>query len=179
MIGFSSVSAMTIPDGVVTQIACNGVVLWSGGNSEPTYTNQLPIAEDIASTDAFNGSGYMTGNYLSSSSPFYKTGSTNEWVTGYIPYAVDKPIYIKGVSFTTASHDRIYLFADKATRVAPGMEGLTNVQTYYTVEELGTDYYKLTPISGAGLPDTAQYMRMSFTTGTPMDVIITIDEPIE
>lgn len=186
MIDFTTLQGLTIPDGNVIRIARNGVTIWekdSGGSSEPiepTYTNQLPIAQEINSDDAFNGCGYMTGKYLTSSSPFYASGNTNEWVTGCIPYTVDKPIYIKGVSFTTASHDRMYFFTDKATRVAPGINsGTTNLVTYFTVEQLGDNYYKLTPISGSGLSSTANYVRMSFTTGTPSEVIITVDEPIE
>lgn len=185
MIDFTTLQGLTIPEGSVKSISRNGVLLWEKGGSsepvEPTYTNQLPIAQDIASDNAFNGCGYMTSKYLSSSSPFYSsTNNANEWVTGCIPYTIDKPIYIKGVSFTTASHDRMYFFIDKSTRVAPGINnGITNIVNYFTVEQLGTDYYKLTPINESGLNSATQYVRMSFTTGIPSEVVITIDESIE
>ena len=180
MIDFANLASMTIPEGKVVQIACNGVVLWDGGGevTPPSYTNMLPRAEAIDSDAPYNGIGYRVGYYLTSSGTFEAAGKSNEWVTGYIPYTVDKPIYIKGVSFTTASHDRMYFFSTKTVRVAPGVGGST-LGTYFTVEQLGTDYYKLTPISGSGLPATAQWVRMSFTTGNPADVVITIDEPIE
>ncbi len=98
----------------------------------------------------------------------------------YVQRMIDKPIYIKGVSFTTASHDRMYFFSDKETRVAPGINnGTTGLAAYFTIEQLGTDYCKLTPISGSGLPASAQWVRMSFTTGTPSSVIITVNELIE
>lgn len=177
---------LIIPEGKVVSIAKGGVTFWSisgGGTDEPvgpTYENLLPKAQDISTDDPFNGTGYMTGKYLTSSSPFYTAGKTTEWVTGCIPYTIDKPIYIKGVSFTTASHDRMYFFSNKSTRVAPAINsGTTNLGTYFTIEQLGTDYHKLAPISGSGLPATAQYVRMSFTTGTPSNVVITVDEPIE
>ena len=182
MIDFSSVKSMSIPEGNVKAISINGVVVWGAGSSEPvgpTYTDQLSISQEIDSTDAYNGVGYKMGYYLTSSGTFETTGKTNEWLTGCIPYTIDKSIYIKGVAFTTASHDRMYFFSDKATRVAPAINsGTTNLGTYFTVEQLGDDYYKLTPISGSGLPSIAQWVRMSFTTGTPSNVIITIDEEI-
>ena len=186
MIDFSQIKSLSIPEGVVSAISINGVTVWGRGDNpptpvEPAYTDQLSRAQDIASDNEFNGCGYMKSAYLSSSSPFYNsTNNANEWVTGCIPYTIDKPIYIKGVSFTTASHDRMYFFSSKTTRVAPGINsGTTNLLTYFTVEQLGTNYHKLTPISGSGLNSATQYVRMSFTTGTPSNVIITVDEPIE
>ena len=181
---FINLKALAIPEGNVKSIAIGGVEVWNSGRGstdpiEPTYENLLPKSEDISSKDAFNGTGYMMGKYLSSSSPYYSSGKDNEWVTGCIPYTVDKSIYIKGVSFTTASHDRMYFFTDKATRVAPGINnGTTGLAAYFTIKQLGTDYHKLTPISGSGLPTSAQWVRMSFTTGTPANVIITVDEEI-
>lgn len=183
MIDFSTLQGLVIPQGNVVKITCNGSVFWESGGDEPvapTYTNQLSIAQAIDSTSPYNGVGYRTGYYLTSSGTFESAGKATEWMTGCIPYTIDKSIYIKGVSFTTASHDRVYFFSDKATRVAPGINnGTTNLGTYFTVEQLGTDYCKLTPISGSGLNSATQYVRMSFTTGTPAKVIITVDEPIE
>lgn len=143
----------------------------------PNFTNQIPISQDIDSTEPFGGTGYMTGNYLTSASPFYKEGAVNDWVTGCIPYTIDKPIYIKGASFTTASHDRMYFFVNKSQRVEPAVSG-SNIETYFTIEQLDVDYYKLTPINGAELSTDTQYVRMGFTTGTPSEVIITVNEEI-
>jgi hypothetical protein len=183
---FTKIKSLTIPEGNVKSISRNGIVIWGGGSVEPptppspTYTDQLSNSQAIDSIEKYNGVGYKTGYYLTSSGTFESySGKANEWMTGCIPYTIDKPIYIKGVGFTTASHDRMYFFSSKTTRVAPAINsGATNLGTYFTVEQLGDKYYKLTPISGSGLPSTAQYVRMSFTTGTPSDVIITIDEEI-
>lgn len=187
MIDFRSVSSITIPEGNVTQIKCNGVVLWinDGGSSEPTeptYTNQLPISQALDSTEPYNGTGYKTGYYLGSSSPFESAGKATDWMTGCIPYAGDKPIYVYGVSWTSASHDRLYSFSNKTTRVAPGITGSGGtLETYFTYEVLDTNYFKLTPISGAypSSGTTVNYIRFCFATGTPSEVIITIDEPIK
>jgi hypothetical protein len=184
MTAFSNIKSLSNSKGNIKSIAVNGVVIWGSGGAEPdepvtpTYEDLLSKAEDISSKDPFNGTGYMTGKYLSSSSPYYKAGAANDWVTGCIPWTPTQSIYIKGVSFTSASHDRMYFFSAKATRVAPGINsGTTNLGTYFTLEQLGTDYWKLTP-KGSGFTSTTQWVRMSFTTGTPSQVIITVDEEI-
>jgi len=170
MIDFAKLQSLAIPEGNVTKIVCGGSVLWEKGGSsepdEPTYINQLTEA------------GYKTGYYLTSSGTFESySGKSNEWLTGFIPFTVNDSIYIKGVSFTTASHDRMYFFSNETTRVAPAINsGTTNLGTYFTVETLGTDYCKLTPKSG--LNASTQLVRMSFTTGNPANVIITINQPI-
>lgn len=150
------------------------------GSVTPNFTNRLPYAEDIDTQNPLNGCGYLTQRYLTTSSPFHNAGAANEWVTGYIPYAIDKSIYIKGISSFSASHDRLYFFAsdDKTYRTAKAVNG-TNISTYYTVEQLDTDYFKFTPISET-LQDekTTGYMRLGFTTGTPTEVIITVNEEI-
>lgn len=182
MIDFATIKSLAIPEGKVTKITRSNVILWGEAvPSEPTYTDQLSNSQAIDSTEKYNGCGYKTGYYLTSSGTFEtNSGKANEWMTGYIPYTIDKSIYIKGVSFTTASHDRMYFFSSKTTRVAPAINsGSTNLGTYFTTEQLGTDYYKLTPISSSGLSTATQFVRMSFTTGAPSNVIITIDEPIE
>lgn len=154
------------------------------GGSFPNFENALEKAEAIDTTDAFEGKGYITSHYLTNTFDTQFLSPSNketEWVTGFIPYTIDKSIYIKGVSFTTASHDRMYFFADKATRKDPPIKnGTTELATYFTIEEveLGKDYYKLTPISGAGFASPIAYVRMSFTTGDPSKVIISIDNPI-
>jgi hypothetical protein len=184
MINFANLKSLTIPEGNVKAIAINSVTVWGSGGAEPdepaepTYINQLTEAQAIDSTNKYNGLGYKTGVYLTSSGTFESTGKSNEWLTGCIPYTVNDSIYIKGVSFTTASHDRMYFFSSKTVRVAPAINsGTTNLGTYFTIETLGADYCKLTPKSG--LNASTQFVRMSFTTGNPANVIITVNQPIE
>ena len=104
MINFANLNGLTIPEGNVVKITCNGSMLWEIKGDEPVEpTNQLPISQAINSTDPYNGVGYRTGYYLTSSGTFESVGKATEWLTGCIPYTIDKSIYIKGVSFTTAS----------------------------------------------------------------------------
>lgn len=50
IIDFSNVKAITIPEGEVKQITCNGVVLWKGG-----YTNQVPLSTESDGKTIYNG----------------------------------------------------------------------------------------------------------------------------
>lgn len=184
MIDFTSLQGLTIPQGNVTKITRNGAVLWESGGDEPVvpiYTNQLPRAEAIDSENPYNEVGYKVGYYVGSSAPYESKGATSDWLTGYIRYVGDKPIYVKGVSWTTASHCRLYSFSDKNTRVSPGITGSGGkLTTYFTHDVLGDNYFKLTPMPSA-YPEngnTVNYIRFSFATGTPSAVIITIDEEI-
>lgn len=184
MIDFSTITSFSIPEGKVKSVSIGGVVVWGGGSSdpvEPTYTNQLPISQAIDSTEPYNGTGYKMGKYLGSSSPFESSGAATDWMTGCIPYIGDKPIYVKGVRWSGASHDRLYSFSDKTTRVAPGITGSGGtLTTYFTYEELGDSYWKLTPISGSYPQSgtTVNYIRFCFASGTPSEVVITIGEEI-
>lgn len=185
MMDFTTLQGWTIPEGNVKSISVNGVLIWKKGGSsepvEPTYTNQLPISQAIDNAEPYNGIGYKMGKYLGSSSPFESSGVSTDWMTGCIPYNGTGSIYVKGVAWTAASHDRLYSFSSKTERVAPGITGSGGtLTTYFTYEELGTNYWKLTPISSAYPQSgtTVAYIRFCFTTGTPSEVIITIDEEI-
>ena len=148
------------------------------GGTTPNFTNDLLSSEDIASSAVFNGIGYITGNYLTSSAPFYKISTiASDWATGYIPYTVNTPIYIKGVSFTTASHDRMFFFSDKNTRINPTINSGDAITTYFTVKQID-DYYKLTPLSSPDWSEDTRYVRMGFTTGNPSEAIISVGNPI-
>lgn len=150
------------------------------GSVTPNFENALENAEAMDSTDKFEGKGYITGNYLTSSTPFYKAGAANDWATGCIPYTVGKTIYLKGTSYTSASHDRMYFFSDKNTRVAPSITSGNAITNCFTVEQVD-DYYKFTPLTtpiNDSWNSSIQYVRMGFSTGDPAEVIISIDNPI-
>lgn len=149
------------------------------------------------STDPYNSTGYKNGYYLSSSSPFEGTDSTTV-LTGYIPYSVNTTgvpgtIYVRGAAWDAISHCRLYFFDDtkstiKGPQISGSGSGNAALTTHFTVETLGENYYKLTPIANSSgnwvtiaLVATAvdaAYMRMSLV-GTGENLIVTVDEPIE
>ena len=151
-----------------------------------TVTNLVPTLLDLASASGvFNGTGYRDGAYLSTASLNYGTDASRV-TTGLLPYTKDtqKPIYIKGVAYGTASHDRVgYRSSAHASNgiYSTCSFGTGWVNTCFTVEQLGSNYFKLTPKSadvlGATLPGMT-HIAFSFV-GKGADLIITVDEPIE
>lgn len=148
-----------------------------------TYTNLVPKMQVLTagSTAAYNGTGYKNGVYASSTSP-YESGDSECVTTGLMPYGtgVTTPIYIKGVTIDTSkSHCRIHGFsADKTLTIMAATGSALN--TYFTIETLGDQYYKVTPTaSWTGVSGGyADYLRFSLI-GTGENLVITLDEPID
>ena len=162
------------------------------------YTNLVPTAQEVDSTNPYNGTGYKNGYYLSSDSPFEGSDSATV-LTGYIPYTIQatglpKTIYIKGAAWESISHCRMYFFTEgKNSICGPYINGngsgTNELSKYFTVETLGDKYIKLTPIASdsgtnSKLVQTvasaanARFVRFSLK-GTGANLIITMDEPIE
>lgn len=162
------------------------------------YKNLVPTAQAKDSTNPYNGTGYKDGYRLSSSSPF-ESAENGYVLTGYIPYNVEAmkipgTIYIKGGEWESVSGCRLYFFTEtKDTSCGPQINGNGTVvnsllTTYYTVETLGDDYFRLVPIDtgtgkwiaqekAASVTDT-EFFRISLA-GSGANLIITVDEPIE
>lgn len=141
------------------------------------YTNLVPTSEAADSTEPYNAVGYKNGVYLSSNGG----DSTDEAcvATGYIPYtwATKNSIYVKGAEVSSASHVRIYGYSAKGSApVGSATCSGPNLSTYFTVEELGTNYYRLTPLSSNATG--VVYLRLSLI-GTGENLIVTVNEPIE
>lgn len=151
-----------------------------------TVTNLVPTLLDLASASGvFNGTGYRDGAYLSTASPYYGTDASRV-TTGLLPYTKDtqKPIYIKGVAYGTASHDRIGY--KSRSHPSNGIYSTCTLgtgwcNTCFTIEQLGSKYFKLTPKSADVINSTLPGMtHVAFSfVGKGADLIITIDEPIE
>ena len=199
-------------DGVVTALKAGTATITAktaDGNFSATYTltveavqvnytNLVPTAQTINSTDPYNGTGYKNGYYLSSDSPFEGIDAATV-LTGYIPYTISstglpKTIYIKGVAWEAISHCRMYFFTEgKGSICGPYISGNGSgnnaLSKYFTIETLGDKYIKLTPIASTSgtyskLVETvanstgARFVRFSLK-GTGANLIITLNEPIE
>ena len=158
-------------------------------SSDPTYTNLVPTSEAADSTDPYNGVGYKNGAYLSSGGTPWEGSDSTTVLTGFIPYTVPSSgaaptIYIKGATWKEISHCRLYMFDSAKSTILRWITGSNNdIGVYFTVEVLGDDYYKLTPIVNSNGVSTLYksgiaYFRISLY-GTGNDLIITLDEPIE
>lgn len=143
----------------------------------PSYTNLVPTSIDPSTGGVYNTVGYKDGKYASGNNE----GTDSACVlTGLIAYGegVTTPIYIKGADITTASHCRILGFNSAKQASIQSAQG-ASLTTYFTVETLGTSYYKVTPTSSwtsaAGYSD---YLRFSLI-GEGENLIITLNQPIE
>ena len=208
----SNGTVATVADGVVTALRAGSATITaktSDGNFSATYTltveaeavnytNLVPTAQEVDSTNPYNGTGYCDGKYLSTgASPWEGTDSACV-LTGNIPYVISstglpKRIYIKGAAWEAISHCRMCFFVEnKKSICGPGItgngSGNSALSKYFTVETLGDKYIKLTPIASTNgtyskLVETvanspnAQFVRFSLK-GTGANLIITLDEPI-
>ena len=162
------------------------------------YTNLVPTAQAMDSTDPYNGTGYKNNYRLSSSSPF-ESAESGYVLTGYIPYTVDDmvmpgTIYIKGGTWDAVSGCRMYFFtAAKGSMCGPYISGNGTAEnnllsTFYNMETLGDDYFRLVPVDAGGgkwkaqanvaSVTDAEFFRISLA-GSGENLIVTVDEPID
>lgn len=154
---------------------------------EPTYTNLVPTMTVVGGTDIFNASdtpGYKNGKYASGANEGTDAACV---LTGLMKYNYENgersPIYIKGAAIDTSkSHCRIIGFANSGDSVGntatfQSASG-SNIPTYFNVETLGTQYYKVTPLETIPTNSYVGWLRFSLI-GTGANLIITLNEPIE
>jgi hypothetical protein len=99
---FTSIKALTTPDGDVAKIAVNGSVVWV---KPADYVNLVPLSVDIDGTPYNGGLGYKNGYRVRSGGA--EAGSQNNVCTGFIPYKAGDVLEIyspKSSAFTTTSY---------------------------------------------------------------------------
>ena len=147
--------------------------------------NLVITSLNINGSGIYNNIGYKDGTYISMDSitdPPSKDGSDSTIVaTGLIPYNWE-PLYVKGVTIDpNTSHCRAqYISSDYFVKyqLASGSWAWTN---FMSIENLGTSYYKLTPLYTSQKPgtledlDTVAYIRFSFI-GIGANLIISTSE---
>ena len=186
---FSSLKSLTVFEGKVIKITCNGVVLWKGG-----YTNLVPTSTDTDGS-IFNGVGYKENVRLSSSGGISSSSQNGSVTTGFIPFPDgDKTVIrMKGVewknAFTNYNGHHYIMFYDAnrksgdyylasrnqtdyahiftITRDANGVETVEFNQTYGTTNSL-LQYIR----------NNAKYIRIT-AQGKGADFIVTINEEID
>lgn len=152
---------------------------FSAASSDSSYTNLVPTLEALDSTAPYNGCGYKNGKYCSSGSSPYEGNDPATVITGLLPYGDGRttPIYVMGVTISSASHVRIHGYSSNKAPSIQSAAGAT-LYNYFTIEELGQNYYKVTPTSSfTNSSGYSNYLRFSFI-GTGENMIITLNEPI-
>ena len=81
---FSNIKAITIPEGNVSKIELNGVILWQAAPAE-TYKNWVKYSTESDGVTIYNGGlGYKDGYRIRSGGA--ESESSNTTITGFIPF---------------------------------------------------------------------------------------------
>lgn len=116
---FRNVKSLTIPEGVVTKITSNGVVLWTAkgdGPDEPT-SSLVMVVDDLVAAGELTADGRPLGSDITLSNGI--------------------KLYGKNICRTAAN----YYYGDKqysaAIRIVPGAGMLLNITNYTTITLIG------------------------------------------
>lgn len=201
-----SETGCTITTEVTGNIVITAIAEKKESESSGNYTNLVPQATtpvasgENPSAKIYNGGlGYKNNTRMSGASDVELAGYV---ATGLIPYKITGgdsingytfgSIYIKGVTIDTSlTYVRfVTAYTDISTGLVKynryGVGGSTTESTmwstYFDVEKLADQYYKLTPKATSGRTNgfnAALFgIRFSFV-GSGENLIITVDEPIE
>lgn len=153
--------------------------IWKNVN----ITNLIPLSVEKTSTAIYNnGLGYKNGYYISSGN---ESANSADCMTGLIPYQFSSnfqptyDIYIKGYTgAANASHTRMDLLKPDKTNITE-TNGFLSSNPVFDVEQLDTNYYKLTPKTGVQHSySTVGWLQFSFNQPDASKIIITKGEPI-
>ena len=98
----SNIKSWTIPEGSVSSVSCNGMLLWTKAVAK--YRNWIKEAESETSTALYNGTGYIEGWRLSTTSGTLSgTQQANSITTGFIPFDNSAEIQIRGATWNDVS----------------------------------------------------------------------------
>lgn len=152
---FSSIKAITIPEGKVAKIAVNGVTLWE----EPaSYKNWVLYSTEADSETIYNsGLGYKDGYRVRSGGA--EGSSTYCTCTGYIPYNQGDKLYIYP-PFTGLNTENAINFYDSDFKClgqitdAGNAYGFCN-STFKTKVENGVSVLDISAVTVSGVADVA------------------------
>lgn len=146
----------------------------------PTANNITPI-----DTSVFDGVGYRNGVRLSgwslSSNADYVATGVIRWRESPGKFTELKPIYIKGATLDLSkSYVRcnIISLSNGGLYLAQASVSGDSWKTYFTIETLGENYYKLSPIEANYTWTNIICLQFSLL-GKGENLIITLGEPIE
>lgn len=160
------------------------------------YTNQVPLSTEFGrrNNTIFNETGYRNHTYLVcndiSEEPWPYGHDAQYVTTGAIPFTVPSyltppTIYIWGATLDEADHTRFFIYDSQKYRLVLQATG-AEFKNYFTIEELGEQYYRLTPIpegkASVLFPATngrAGRGSIAFSLkGTGENMVITVGEAI-
>lgn len=170
MIDFSTVKAITIPEGVVKQITrkSDGTVLWKAGPK-----NWIPYSTESDGKTIFNGGlGYKDNSRLNSSADVV---TLNGYVvTGYIPVKPGDIVRVKGITWNSSTNTGSYFwtFNSGFTKLKSSRPNISSQDIVATVKENGVVEFMLQRYA-----NTVAYIRFS-SYGSGANLVVTVNEEI-
>ena len=168
MIDFSTVKAITIPEGVVKKIVSAGVTLWEAIR----YKNWVPFSIDTDGS-IFNKVGYKDGSRLNSSAAVVELAGYV--VSGYIPVKPGDIVRLKGLTWNSSTNTGSYFwtFDSSFTRLKSARPNASSQDIVASAEANGVTAFRLETYANA-----VAYIRLS-AYGTGANMVITVNEEIK
>lgn len=179
---FANLKSLTIPEGEVAEITCNGVLLWKGG-----YTNLVPLSTEADGKTIYNGGlGYKDGYRIRSGGA--EGTSAQAVCTGFIPFVKGEKLYIyppfSGQNVNNAINFADKTFTNKGQIVDSGAGyGICSDHPAEFKSQVvnGVSVLDLSENTVSGVEDIA-FVRITHehnTTSSGANLIITKNEEIE
>lgn len=183
IMGSVDITSSVYADGVISIPKVTGdVVIVIKAIAEYACVNQIPISTD-ASGAIYNGIGYKSGVYLSSSDGYTETARSQSGLTGFIPAKIGDIIRLKDVGFTQGDNYNRMTFYNANKEF---MSMVNAGQSYYLQTKPGAtgtldannnwDNITLTT-NGTDITTDLAYIRIS-ASGITDQSIITVNEEI-
>ena len=182
---FTNVKKISIPEGTVKRIECNGELLWKGG-----HTNLVPTSIDTDGS-IYNGCGYIEGYRLSSSGAL--KAQSNTVATGFIKASKNDVVRMAGTKWSKtagynyfAMYDANYNLLDTINwsggSSGNGERGWDYASTKAIIDSANTFVYVENDITRFAIAAKSgmdyAYIRIS-AYGAGTDMIVTVNEEIE
>lgn len=174
---FSNLKSLTIPEGEVTEITCNGVVLWKGG-----YTNLVPLSTEADGKTIYNGGlGYKSGYRVRSGGA---EAGAEASCTGFISVKPLSVVRVGGCTF--AANTRSAINVSDSTFTNLGQMVGNAVSGYGIMQEAANTPYNRDSVVQKDnywewvVPpdDRIAYIRVTGETPDGSQLIVTVDEEI-
>ena len=175
---FANLKSLTIPEGEVAEITCNGVLLWKGG-----YTNLVPLSTEADGKTIYNnGLGYKNRYRVRSSGA--EAASNTSACVGFIKATAGDIVRLSGydVKNTAGAQNAINVYDGNRTNlgqivgnntISYGCFNGTGINWDDVIAEGNGVYYWVIP-SGYGI----EYIRVTGYTNDGSKMIVTVNEEI-
>lgn len=180
---FSTLKALTIPEGVVKKIECNGIVLWQETHSIKNWVKYSTESDDV--TIYNGGKGYKDGSRIRSGGA--EGNDAIATCTGFIPFVKGDKLYIyppfsgtnteNAINFFNGSHTNLGQITDSGA-----MYGFCTA-AFKTKLVNGVSVLDLSSVTVSGVENIA-YVRVTnrigsgASIGSGSEMIITKNEEI-